>query len=55
MVFLFISGYVDRPILAHVIAEQNSFLQKPISRMALLGKVHELLHPPEGYEKAVGV
>jgi len=55
MVFLFISGYVDRPILAHVIAEQNSFLQKPISRVALLGKVHELLHPPEGYEKAVGV
>jgi response regulator RpfG family c-di-GMP phosphodiesterase len=52
MVFLFISGYVDRPILDQVIAEQ--FLQKPISRALLLGKVHELLHLPEGRERSVG-
>jgi hypothetical protein len=30
------------------------FLQKPITRALLLGKVHELLHLPEGHERSVG-
>jgi len=53
MAFLFISGYVDGPILDPVMVEKSPFLQKPITRDALLEKVYELLHLPEGHGKAL--
>jgi len=45
--------YVDGPILDPVMVEKSPFLQKPITRDALLEKVYELLHLPEGHGKAL--
>ena len=42
---LYVSGYAETPIVQELIAEGAVLLQKPLSRMTLLTKVDELLHP----------
>ena len=44
MQVLYVSGYAETPIVQELIAEGAVLLQKPLSRMTLLTKVHELLH-----------
>ncbi len=45
---LYVSGYAEVPVAQKLVAEGAVLLQKPVSRMDLLKKVHEVLHLRQG-------